>query len=466
MPAKHIAVTHWSPQVSDLLSLWLLENYATDDTHSHIRKGVRTRLIRDGGRSLRDIHGIFSAENSARITHIGVGGGAFDEHGKNIPECEASLIGRDLGFITDVHLRGLSPEERKRHTFSVRRNGRTKTFFVTQPELRDIFAACVKDDMQGSPPFSLGNLVTSLYGVMPRSQRRVRNWTFGLFHAASSVGYIPREKQETAHREAAERLLEMLEAMQARSRYDPLAGRRLRVWLEKRIDGAPAETLDLVDCVAVMRHAHANERAWMRVAIRAELAEQHHFHTITPAAAGRARIRWVTIRIRERDGERLEQRRIAAVRSDDPYVHRYLCAEGLGYHAAAVIRQNSSGQIQIIPGGFRKAGDGDKSVMYGRKSFGFLMKFVAALIRAEECRKKRVSVPAWDELITEHGPREELRWFLYAKTGWLLNGAHTAPDVEPTRLTLAAITDIVVRGFGDEYSEWRTQTVKALRGEG
>lgn len=467
MPTKHIVVTHYRPQVSDLGLIWLLKKFGCAEDYAHIEDGLRIRYVRDGGRGLYDGNDPSRLRENARITYSGVGRGEYDEHGKDILECEVSLRGRDLGLIRDWHAEDnlFSREEQRRHAFSVPdKKGGSKTFFVEDANLRDIFAAVVRDDINGSPPFSFGNLVDSVYGCYPQGMQRAMNFAHNLMEASYAYGAIPRDERETAHREAIDLLLGTVRRMERLNRFHPYAFLRVRGWLGKRLSAIDFEPLNLIDAVAVLKRAGAHYRRWMVTAVRSELTEQHQFHTTTAAEAAKARLRPVVLRITDGGREYLERRMVAVVETDDPQAHKYLFSAEFGCDAALVIRKNSRGQVQIYPGGYRKEVMRKKQKSFARVSLNFLMPAVSVLIRVTECRNRRVFVPAWDELVSDHGPQQESTWFFYSKPGWLLNGSLTATDVPPSSLPLQEIEDVAVWAIDDSFSVARKIVIQRLGG--
>lgn len=460
--SRHLAVTHYRPQVSDLFALWLIQKYGKSEKFANIEGGLCTRYLRDGGRSLRDEQGEFRARDDTKATYSGVGGGKYDEHGKKITECEASLVGRDLGLLRDPRKedKDLPREEIKKRTFKVRDGDGFKIFFVEDEKLRDLFAAVVRDDITGSPLFSFGNLTDTMFHLYPTGMRRVTNWAHALLEAASACGAVPREEREITQRKISGVILASLKRLEERGSYHVDASRQLRGWLEKEAFIHRVEPLNIVDATAVMQRAGANWRKWMLIALRAELTTQHRFHTETAAEAKKARIVPVTICVPEgRDIERLEERQIAFVETDDSLVQTRLFSREFGYNAAMVVKKNSKGQVQIFPGNYLQ-NMGEKSV---HQSLSCLMPAVAAFVRSRELMKKKLPIPSWNELISDHGPKSDFTWFFYSKPGWLMNGSLTATDVPPTILTLQEIEEAVLLSIHEAHAERRRRIVKTLK---
>lgn len=460
--SRHLVVTHFRPQVSDLFAIWLIQKYGSHEQFANIEDGLHMRYIRDGGRSLRDEQGEFRARDETKTTYSGVGGGKYDEHGKKIIECEASLVGRDLGLLRDLKEedKDLPREEFKKHTFKVRDGDRFKFFFVEEENLKDFFAAVVRDDITGSPLFSFGNLTDTLFHLYPTGMRRVTHWSRALMEAASGHGAIPRDEREILHRKTASIILATIKKLEEHKPYHENASKQLRGWLVNESFIHRVEPLNLVDAVAVMKRAGANWRKWMLIALRAELTIQHRFHTETAAEAKKAKIVPVTLRVpKGLSDDRLEERRIAFVETDDPLVQKYLFSREFGYNAAIVIKKNSKGQVQIFPGSHVYV-MGEKSVY---QSLSFLMPVVAAFVRSRELMGKKLLIPSWNELTSDHGPKSDFTWFFYSKPGWLMNGSLTATDVPPTTLTLEEIEEVVLLAIHEAHAERRKRIVKTLK---
>jgi len=457
---KHVASTHHRPQISDLFALRQIEWSGEEETHAGITRGLRVEYQRDGGRGLRDETGEFQDTTDAKRSYYGIGGGRYDEHGKDIIDCEATLVGKDLGLLRDVRPgEFFSVAERREHVFCITAHGSTKEFYVFDPKLRDLFQAVARDDICGSPPFSLGNLTTTMYTVDSNSAQQVRNWANLVLDAIRFAGPVPEAERETAHRATAAKIRNLVTHLTHNKAYHSLASTRVAQWLEKRMEAEALhfEPCNLIDCVTILERSGTDWRRWARPALLAELHNQHLFHTATACEAKKARLHVVDIR-RPDNGE-TERRYIAVVQADDERVKDRLFSAEYGCNAAAVVQKNSKGQVQIFPGGYRIAKENGR---FARFSFGKdFMPFIAAAIRAEECRAHRDSVPRWHVLTSHHGPRD-LTWFYHRETGWFMNGALTAPDVQPTKLPLDLIVKIVVRGFDLACAEFRRLLIERL----
>ena len=149
---KHMIVTHKRPQASDLLYIYLVKNFATEATHYGVSNGVEV-LFLDSDKDLKDEQGqslvpLIESMDESEVSFCGRGGGMYDEHDKDILDCEATLVGKKLGLLWEVQ-----PGEKvwPNQSFEISdRNGtRKKKFVVKDPKLRDLFAVVARDDIGG-----------------------------------------------------------------------------------------------------------------------------------------------------------------------------------------------------------------------------------------------------------------------------------------------------------------------------
>ena len=468
MAEGHVLFTHRRSQASDLLHAYLVLKYATEETHPGISKGLRIEpLTKDS--CLRDTSGrlvvsaIESSGKKNRFSFCGRGGGMYDEHGKNILDCEATLVGKKLGLLWEPE-----PDEKvsEVQSFILRsRDGRRKKkFAVADPKMRDLFAVVARDDTGGSPPYSLGNLIDLMHWRYPDDQEKVTCWAFRLFDAIRENGPLPKEERKTIYRDTVEALIAMLnrEGRYSSHNYHPQACEKLRMWLAKRIDNQQWEALDVIDASAIV-FRDSGSYDWTYEALIAEFERQHHFHTVTAEEAKKARMIDVRILVKDGADERLEDRKIAVVESDDLDVHKYLSAADLGYYAICVIKKNSRGQVQIFPGNFTKKFKRGDKVKAQQVPYNFPMPYVAAAIRERELELRGLSILSWFELISDHGPVSDRTWFFYSSIGWLMNGSLTMTEVSPTIIPLSEIAVIVERGFDVSFSEFRTEHIEKMK---
>lgn len=472
----HVVVTHARPQVSDLLYLFLLQNYGTEQIAPGISQGLQFAFTCDGGKALRDQAGNYvvdrlEAMGNQNMSFCGVGRGKHDEHGKDIIDCEATLLGVDLGLLREA-AGDDDPRPSNPLSFTIRtRDGkRQKTFIVSDPNMRDLFKAVAEDDIKGSPPYSLGNLITVLYNSGHEVSEAI-DFAFCAFRAAIAEGPFSKVVRRKAHTGAIALIRDVLSGM--KSEYVPRAFWQVERFLGKHSGENPQfEPLNLIDSTALIMRAAGEEaaRAWVLGMMRSELNEQHHFHTVTAEAATAAERRPVRIRIHDGRNERLEDRVIAIAKTNDHLVHKYLMAKDLGINAIAVIQQNERGQVQIFPGMYEWT-DSNRSKPWSkprtvRGPFIRPMEYLTAVVRHAERTMRNQEPISWENLVSQDGLKDD-PWFFYAprnaNIAWLLNGSRTAPDVEPTKIPLDLIVDLTVEAFDDRASDVRRKKREDLK---
>lgn len=468
----HSKITHEGAQVSDLLNCYLTATRGTEETNPGISQGFRVGYLRDGGVSLRDKRGNFvvpviELKKDLRTSFCGVGRGRDDEHGKDIIDCEATLYGARLGLIREAtDGDSWSNDDPTRFTIRMKDGKREKTFIVSDPKLRDLFKAVATDDIKGSPSYSLGNIISTLY-MRGRDPDDVMNFAFLAFIAGEAAGPIPKSDRTVAHAGAVALIRSVLDEAKESKLYVPEAFGRIERFLAKNSGEHPHfDPLNLIDSVALMigRTWSKETEAWAWIAVKADLEEQNHFHTMTRQEVRKAELRPVKIRIRDGAAERVEDRVIAVIRTDDPLAHKYLMGKNLGYNAAAVVQQNSKGQVQIFPGSYewteQRGRNKSRKVQAPLK---FHMGYLTVVVRDLERRAKNMTPALWSDLITDDGPKDETSWFYYSRTGWLMNSSLTAPDVPGTELLLETIADLAVEAFDDRAGDVRGRKVRDLK---
>lgn len=467
---KHLLVTHKRPQVSDLLYIYQVKKFATEATHHGVSNGVEVLFI-DNDKDLKDEDGnslvpFIESMGEADISFCGRGGGMYDEHGKNILDCEATLLGKKLGLIWEAKYGEKVPADQSFVVSDGR--GRTKKFAVKHPEMRDLFAVVLRDDTQGSQPYSLGNTVDLMNWRYPNDPEYVMRWASRLFDAVCAYGPFLKEERKTQCQPTVKALLYALDCVgkfqEPHTEYHPQARERLREWLAKRADGEYWQPLDLIDASALMMNkAYSDIYDWPLDVITAEVERQHEFHSVSAEEARQAELVDVKILIKDGAEERVKDRKIAMVASDDLDIHKYLMAADLDYYAVCVIKVNSKNQVQIFPGNFDREVRRGENIKIQQIPYNFPMRYIAAAMREAECKTRKIPVPSWPELVSDQGPKNERTWFFYSSTGWLMNGSLTMPDVEPTRISLGEILEIVRIGFDAQCAGYRETHINQLK---
>ncbi len=367
--------------------------------------------------------GVFPA--GPRVVMVGRGG--YDEHDpENLPdpkrrECEATLVAIDLG-VRDL------------------------------PELQLILNYIRGADLDGAGKgfLKFARAVELLYDVYPNEPWRVERFAEVLIEAAIEVG---RASQQGEPPKSVPPEVVSYFIKKAYGKVEPefrLAVRlrfenRIRGWFEpSRLDFKP---FGLPHCIVLLwqkfRESPVGERSvveWVADAFRAELVKQRNF------LAARREIDKLEVEELGEVALNVRGKGVIAhsVYSDSRSAHSYLLSHDYGKTgeiAIAVVRR-SSGNVQIF-----------------RRRHGALVNvkltYVAALLRAREQEKRGYPISTWDELIAARGPRGAECWFYRAGPEWILNGALTVPDVEPTMLTDEEILDCIARGLDDDFAEFR-----------
>lgn len=393
---------------------------------------------------------------------LGREGGKYDEHGKDILECEATLAARDLGIIRDATPEDMVSKEARGRIFHVRKNLKKHAFFVEMPALRDLFAAIVRDDLSGSHPFVLGDLVSTVW-FSNFNDEKIREWAYAFFDAALARGSLEKNIREELHRPVIALLFGVIDKAIQKGRYHEQAPARLKEWLEKQFEEPHHQPFDLIECAGILCEIEGEEEAekWLRVCIAAELGIQHHLFTETAREAKEKTLtRPVVIKVKEElETYRTEERIIAGIYSDDPYVHRWLLSAEHEYRAAVVVKRSIKNQTtQIFPGAYFRPEKQNRLT-----SLKHLMQAVAAFIREVECRKRGLSVPHWDDLLKEYSCEGDV-WFFHRSAGWLMNGSFTDPNVRvKSKLSVNELLQVIERAVSNSWTGWRSRHIAELK---
>ena len=302
----------------------------------------------------------------------------------------------------------------------------------------------------------------------PDDPEKVMKWTFRLFDAVCKSGPIPKEERKERCQDNIRALLGALDDVgkypDAPREFCPNARERLREWFNKRLENDFWQPLDLIDASAqVLPGGWQDPFDWPYEAVAAEVERQHHFHTVSAEEAKKAELIDVQILIKDGADERIKNRKIAVVESDDPDVHKYLSAVDLGYYAICVIKKNSQGQVQIFPGNFAKEVRRGEKVRVNQLSYSFPMQYITAVVRETECLMRGTPVPSWPELVSDRGPVSEQTWFYYSRTGWLMNGSLTMTNVQSTAIPLVMIAEVVRNGFDFRFADFLAKHIAELK---
>lgn len=129
--------------------------------------------------------------------------------------------------------------------------------------------------------------------------------------------------------------------------------------------------------------------------------------------------------------------KMVTIESDDPLINRYARSTH-GGKAAIIVQKNSSGCVQI----------------YTNRKNSLVLYDVAQMIRLREQEKKgQIILADWKKLSTEGSLPEIPEWFFHHEGQMLLNGSLSAPDVNPTQLSLDEIKGLVRIGINPRLFE-------------
>ncbi len=408
---------HRRPHLSDLVAEYLIRHYGKE------KYGEDARI---GG---------------PRVVHVGRGG--YDEHNPenlpdpDVPECEATLVARDLGirYLPELSLV-------LDYTLDVDRRGQRKGFL------------------------KFGRLAELLHDVLDE-EGRVKHWTFLVIEAAITASRAVvegREKPPVSRRVIRSFLRRAYTKVRQEFVRQPFAraARKhlqeyLRGWLEEEFEFEP---FGLPHCLALLwRYRFGGHRwgerwmiAWITDGYRAELVRQQKFYQGLVEADGKieddALVKEALFQVHGDEVVAL------LIHSDSSTIHSAVFSEEFSasgefslFHIAAVRR--SSGNVQI----FRR--------LHGSRKAKIWMQYVVALIRERERAKRGYDGPlAWAELTAASGPPGAENWFFYEPTHGIFNGSLTEP-AEPTLLTDEEILECITRGLDDEYAEFRDEFRRA-----
>lgn len=187
----------------------------------------------------------------------------------------------------------------------------------------------------------------------------------------------------------------------------------------------------------------ATPLAWVKEGLRAELVRQRLFL----ASAGELEKGFITdTTIGDKPA------RIFGCETDNPCLQIYAFSKEaerhLGYVAACVIRRSN-----------------EQTLVCRNPRGGMELWSAVAQIRAHEQELRGVPVSGWPDLIGQRGPEGARCWFFQVNAQRLMNGALTAPEVEPTRQSLEEVWSRVAWGLADEFRGYRQAFFTERRGQ-
>ncbi|MEK7148913.1 MAG: hypothetical protein AAB796_00740, partial [Patescibacteria group bacterium] len=439
---RHRYVNHIGMHASDIAGGWAIARHGEESAYRGIRHGLQIHLVKDRGLCLVEKRGSVNDRDFREkgMTVSGILGVECDEHGKKGPDgkraldCEFTLIGKKLGLLREVP--EASTSERGEYGFTIRDKTdqqRAKHFVVADHRLRDLFLFIANDDLNGSLPMNLAKIVKASYRLLP-TQKPTIQWMFYFLDAVSATEPIPKEDRGNAYQSACSYLLTTLNALLKEKEFHSQAIAYIKSWIgkgEKNPRLSDEHIYDLADATALMLKAvsvgaitEEGAEKWAYWGLRIMLEAQHHFHAISPGEAGKAGVEKVSLRYRFGTSNYTELRSVVFIQSDDPFIFSYLRLEKLGYDPALIIKQGSSGDIQIHPGMFPALSSlppGDEKKEYYRESLRDITRDIVVALRQEECRVRKIDMPSRDVLEQDEWDGDGSVWFRHGTAGWVMS---------------------------------------------
>ncbi len=469
MAAVHTLYVHERPHVDDLALEWMIRQFGYTTEWllgSHSR--VRVRYSKNGEVATQEDQA--SPDKVGTITIVGLPGGRYYVQGSAKLETPTTILAEEMDLIREARREEI---EHAPCMFWLNARGKeSRAFIVKDPRLVHILSAVANDNAAGSHLYSFGKMTDTFHGILHNADL-VRKMVFSVFQRIYSGDHdhsvLPTNEEQA---QKAEALLSLVHHIAREKGFPEIAGTRIMKFLERRVEKPVFEPLNLIHCALILDKEESGKKKneWVRVAIMADLKEQEHFHTITPAHANHAKFipvtmkfcRIVKVKRQRSDGSIFEElreewtderRHIGIVQSDDPYIHRYLqWPDGPHrYDMALVIVQRSNGHVQLFPSArtvpvLNKKGE--DTGRYKRYSLRDRMQAIAAHLRALECEKNSERIPPWDALSAADAPGK-CTFFYHPPTGWVLSGSLTRSDAPATMLPLREITSAGILGFDD-----------------
>jgi len=165
---------------------------------------------------------------------------------------------------------------------------------------------------------------------------------------------------------------------------------------------------------------------WAMLALDAKYEEQRRFHHET------GREFWAKAQIETITGPKGKSLTMVTIESDDTLMNKYARSGEFGANADIIIQKTSSGNVQI----------------YTSNRARLRLDEIAAMLRVEEQRLKgKIITWNWNVLRQRGRVPGAPEWYYTEDCEMLLNGSLTAPDVSPTKISLARIQAIIMIGL-------------------
>ena len=205
---------------------------------------------------------------------------------------------------------------------------------------------------------------------------------------------------------------------------------------------ASSSPFDLSYVVKLLNQQHPDDTnfvmEWAMTGLNAKYFEQFQFWTVTRQAFDDcAQIEKIIV-----FGGR--EVNMVTICSDDPQVSKFARSKS-GSDAAIVIQKCKSGNVQI----------------FTNKRYGLKIRDVVVMLRlAEQKAKGEVVTTGWEDLAVEGRVTGAEEWWYQQKAQNVYNGALTAKNIPPTKLSLAQIQEIVQIGVGVDFEPSRAARCK------
>ncbi len=198
---------------------------------------------------------------------------------------------------------------------------------------------------------------------------------------------------------------------------------QLLTFVRKNDTQGGAQPFDLASMVKSVHQQHPNDPLkvfnWAFAALDAKYTEQKKFWS--------CKTELKKARVKKIKGPKGSTLTLVVAESDNTNLQQF-ARSNHGVNADIVIQKNSSGNVQIFS---------------NQRSRLDLCEVVKMLRLEEQKAKGKVLVTDWTILETAGKLPEIQEWYYHEPAQMVLNGSLSLPDVEPTKLSLDKITDIV-----------------------
>jgi hypothetical protein len=397
-------ILHHNPDPDAIVSAWQLKTFGEAEFPGVSKAGFN---FWSGGPE--------PIPEGEKFIPVDIGGGRFDHHPpKNKPrDCAATLVAKELGVEKD-------------------------------PSLQPILEYVKKHDLQGTrTPLDFADFVRCLNQRYLENPDKVLEIAFEILDGLY-LFYSSNQKENQEDRDKLAKLIDKW--LKSKDKF--IAQQIVR--FNRGISNGNREALDLaLIFLALQRKKPDTAKATIKELLEAKYLAQVQFFEKAGKELKKAK---VTPIIREN-----WIFNVVTIKSDNPEMAKLARHKRYGYNAAVVIQQNSNGRTMVFTNlRFRLARD--------------LENIVAAIRLEEQLQRKtnsqRLTI-SFRRLTQPGHVRHTENWYYQKEPnpggGKLLNGSLTAPDIEPTKIPLDLIQEIVVTILKlGKYFKWKTWVAKRL----